>query len=118
MGEECRGIGKFVNGKAYITAAGENGEVVTFRLHDEFTNEFLDIETSISFTDKAGSAKAPVPMGVVNGTTGITSIDSIDEETIEAIYDMSGREVKEMTGGLYIVKLRVDGKTVTKKIRK
>lgn len=118
VGEECRGIGKFVNGKAYITAAGENGEVVTFRLHDEFTNEFLDIETSISFTDKAGSAKAPVPMGVVNGTTGITSIDSIDEETIEAIYDMSGREVKEMTSGLYIVKLRVDGKTVTKKIRK
>lgn len=118
VGDECRGEGKFVNGKAYISVAGEMGEVVTFRLCDKWTGEFVDVTTELTFTDMAGTAKSPVLMGVLDGTTGIVDINSIDSDNIEAIYDAAGRAVSEMTEGIYILKVREGDRVVTKKVRK
>lgn len=118
VGDECRGEGEFVNGKAYISVAGEMGEVVTFRLCDKWTGEFIDVTTELTFTDMAGTAKAPVLMGVLDGTTGIVDINSIDSGNIEAIYDAAGRAVSEMTEGIYILKVREGDRVVTKKVRK
>ena len=118
VGDECRGKGEFVNGKAYISVAGEMGEVVTFRLCDKWTGEFIDVTTELTFTDMAGTAKSPVLMGVLDGTTGIVDINSIDSDNIEAIYDAAGRAVSEMTEGIYILKVRKGDRVVTKKVRK
>lgn len=118
VGDECRGEGEFVNGKAYISVAGEMGEVVTFRLCDKWTGEFIDVTTELTFTDMAGTAKSPVLMGVLDGTTGIVDINSIDSDNIEAIYDAAGRVVSEMTEGIYILKVREGDRVVTKKVRK
>lgn len=118
VGDECRGEGEFVNGKAYISVAGEMGEVVTFRLYDKWTGEFIDVTTELIFADMAGTAKAPVLMGVLDGTTGIVDINSIDSNSIEAIYDAAGRAVSEMTEGIYILKVREGDRVVTKKVRK
>lgn len=118
VGDECRGEGEFVNGKAYISVAGEMGEVVTFRLCDKWTGEFVDVTTELTFTDMAGTAKSPVLMGVLDGTTGIVDINSIDSDNIEAIYDAAGRAVSEMTEGIYILKVREGDRVVTKKVRK
>lgn len=118
VGDECRGEGEFVNGKAYISVAGEMGEVVTFRLCDKWTGEFVDVTTELTFTDMAGTAKSPVLMGVLDGTTGIVDINSIDSNSIEAIYDAAGRAVSEMTEGIYILKVREGDRVVTKKVRK
>ncbi|MBQ8451022.1 MAG: T9SS type A sorting domain-containing protein [Bacteroidaceae bacterium] len=118
VGDECRGKGEFVNGKAYISVAGEMGEVVTFRLCDKWTGEFIDVTTELTFTDMAGTAKTPVLMGVLDGTTGIVDINSIDSDNIEAIYDAAGRAVSEMTEGIYILKVRKGDRVVTKKVRK
>ena len=118
VGDECRGEGEFVNGKAYISVAGEMGEVVTFRLCDKWTGEFIDVTTELTFTDMAGTAKSPVLMGVLDGTTGIVDINSIDSDNIEAIYDAAGRAVSEMTEGIYILKVREGDRVVTKKVRK
>ena len=66
----------------------------------------------------AGSVKAPVMMGAMVGTTGIVDINSIDNNNIEAIYDLSGRKVEQMTEGIYVIKVREGDKIVTKKVRK
>ena len=57
-------------------------------------------------------------MGTIEGTTGIVDINSIDSNNVEAIYDISGRKVEQMTEGIYVIKVREGDKIVTKKVRK
>ena len=118
VGEECRGEGKFINGKAFISVGGESGDVVTFRLYNKWTEEFTDITTEVMFTDMAGSIKAPLSFGLLEGTTGIVDINTIDRNNVEAIYDITGRKVEQMTEGIYVIKVREGDKIVTKKVRK
>jgi hypothetical protein len=118
VGDECRGEGKFINGKAYISVAGEAGEIVTFRLYNMWTGEFIDVVTEVAFADMIGSAKAPIFLGKVDGTTGIIDVNAIDADSIEGIYDISGRRVDNMTQGIYILKVREGDQIVTKKVRK
>lgn len=118
VGDECRGEGKFINGKAFIGVGGESGEVVTFRLYNKWTGELLDIAQEIPFGDMAGSISAPVLMGTIDGTTGIVDINTIDNNNVEAIYDITGRKVEQMTEGIYVIKVREGDRIVTKKVRK
>ena len=118
VGDECRGEGRFINGLAFISVAGEADENVTFRLYNKYTGEFVDIDRELQFSGMAGSVKVPVTMGTIEGTTGIVDINSIDSNNVEAIYDISGRKVEQMTEGIYVIKVREGDKIVTKKVRK
>ena len=118
VGDECRGEGKFINGKAFISVGGESGENISFRLLNKWTGELLDVAQEIPFGDMAGSISAPVLMGTIDGTTGIVDINTIDGNNIESIYDITGRAVTEMSEGIYILKVREGDKIVTKKVRK
>ena len=117
VGDECRGEGKFINGLAFISVSGDAGETVTFRLYNRISREFVDLDCELEYTGIAGSVKAPVIMSTIEGTTGIIDINSVDSNSIEAIYDLSGRKVERMTGGIYVLKIRDGGKIVTKKVR-
>lgn len=120
VGDECRGEGKFVNGRAYITAAGEAGEVVTLRLYNTWTGEYFDVAEEVAFTDLAGSVKAPVRFNA--GTTAIDNLSS-DALTIQGhvatadgtiqVLDVQGKIVAEgfqridlshLGQGVYVVK--------------
>ncbi len=120
VGDECRGEGKFVNGRAYITAAGEAGEVVTLRLYNTWTGEYFDVAEEVAFADLAGSVKAPVRFNA--GTTAIDNLSS-DALTIQGhvatadgaiqILDVQGKIVAEgfqridfshLGQGVYVVK--------------
>ena len=116
--DECRGEGRFINGLAFISVAGEADENVTFRLYNKVSGEFIDLDRELQFAGMAGSVKVPVTMGTIEGTTGIVDINSIDSNNIEAIYDISGRKVEQMTEGIYVIKVREGDKIVTKKVRK
>ena len=118
VGDECRGEGRFINGLAFISVAGEADENVTFRLYNKVLGEFIDLDRELQFAGMAGSVKVPVTMGTIEGTTGIVDINSIDNNNIEAIYDISGRKVEQMTEGIYVIKVREGDKIVTKKVRK
>ena len=117
VGDECRGEGKFIDDLAFISVAGDAGETVTFRLYNRISREFVDLDSELDYTGIAGSVKAPVTMGTMEGTTGIVDISTIDSNSIEVIYDLSGRKVEKMTDGIYILKVRENGKVVTKKVR-
>ncbi len=116
--DECRGEGRFINGLAFISVAGEADENVSFRLYNKVSGEFIDLDRELQFSGMAGSVKAPVTMGTIEGTTGIVDINSIDSNNVEAIYDISGRKVEQMTEGIYVIKVREGDKIVTKKVRK
>lgn len=120
VGDECRGKGKFVNGKAYITAAGEPGDMVTLRLYNQWTGEYVEVLGEVAFTDIAGSAKEPIRFSAVE--TGVDHL-SAATLTIQAnvayasgdiqVYDAQGKLVAEgyqrvdlnhLNQGVYMVK--------------
>ena len=121
VGDECRGEGKFVNGRAYITAAGEAGEVVTLRLYNTWTGEYIEVEGAVEFTDMAGSVKAPVCFkagavtGIENAATNALTIQghvATADGTIQ-ILDVQGKVIAEgyqridfshLGQGVYVVK--------------
>ena len=120
VGDECRGEGKFVNGRAYITAAGEAGEVVTLRLYNTWTGEYFDVAEQVAFTDLAGSVKAPVRFNakttaienVVAGALTVQGNVVLAADAIQ-VYDAQGKLVAEgfqrvdmshLSSGVYVVK--------------
>ena len=117
VGDECRGEGRFINGLAFISVAGEADENVTFRLYNKYTGEFVDVDRELQFSGMAGSVKVPVTMGTIEGTTGIDEVKG-ENGNVKTIYDISGRKVEQMTEGIYVIKVREGDKIVTKKVRK
>ena len=115
--DECRGEGRFINGLAFISVAGEADENVTFRLYNKVSGEFIDLDRELQFSGMAGSVKAPVTMGTIEGTTGIDEVKG-ENGNVKTIYDISGRKVEQMTEGIYVIKVREGDKIVTKKVRK
>ena len=120
VGDECRGEGKFVNGRAYITAAGEAGEVVTLRLYNTWTGEYFDVAEQVAFTDLAGSVKAPIRFNaattaienVVAGALTVQGNVALAADAIQ-VYDAQGKLVAEgfqrvdmshLNSGVYVVK--------------
>ena len=120
VGDECRGEGKFVNGKAYITAAGKAGDMVTLRLYNQWTGEYVEVLGEVAFTDIAGSAKEPIRFNAVE--TGVDNLTATTL-TIQAnvayasgdiqVYDAQGKLVTEgyqrvdlshLNSGVYVVK--------------
>ena len=118
VGDECRGMGKVVkDGKMMINVAGKSGETVTFRLHNEYTGEFIPLETEVRYSNGYGSLKSPLSITgpSISGISEITTGEN-DEETY---YDLYGRKVEgELSTGIYIVKTVKNGKVTVTKVSK
>ena len=102
VGDECRGEGKAVNGRYFITASGQKGESVTLRVIDNETGE-LQTAGSLQFAQAVGSLKTPVKLNV--NVCGIENIavdaDQLDDNAV--IYDLQGRRLGKDAKGLLIV---------------
>lgn len=71
-GEECRGIGKYVQDLLYLTVYGENGEYISFKAIDNNTGKNYDIEETEMFVpDVLGSRKKPYSLHIAHDNTGI-----------------------------------------------
>lgn len=141
VGDECRGEGKVVNGTAYITAAGEAGEIVSFRLYSPSTGRYVDVETKLEFTNLAGSVQAPVmlmapiatdiddvAMGsqaiYFNGTTlnlgdynGTAVVVTIDGKVVATTTEASV-SVEALPNGVYVVIVdSAEGRIVKKVVK-
>ena len=120
VGDECRGMGSAVQGgKMMISVAGKAGERVTFRLHNELTGEFIDLNETLTYAQRAGSLKNPVVLTSDAIVTGIAEVEASDDAAVQGIFDLSGRRVENMNaGGIYIVKTLENGKVVARKVIK
>lgn len=75
---ECRGIGKFVDGKLFMTVHGtiNDDQVIAFRAYENVTGQEYSIGETIQFNGQhEGSVNAPVALHI-NVTTGIVSIQN------------------------------------------
>jgi hypothetical protein len=111
---ECRGEGSFDCGLAFITVHTDGGEEVSFRLHNELTDEYFDIDQTVVSRMRIGSVKAPMQLTSNSVVTGIATV-GCSATNVES-YDLNGRAVDGNAKGIIIRKMQ-DG-TVKKVVRK
>lgn len=81
-GNECRGVGKYVDNKLFMTIHGTitNNETINFKAYENATGQEYDISESIVFNgQQEGSFTSPVALHI-SGATGISEIS--DKYTI------------------------------------
>ena len=76
-GNECRGIGKYADGKLFFAIHGmiANNENISFKAYENATGQEYNISESIIFNgQQEGSLSAPYRLNVKNDATGIGDI--------------------------------------------
>jgi hypothetical protein len=115
-GDECRGIGKWVGDKLFITVHGTcgQGETITFQAYDSTTDETLSVSETITFEGQSlGSLDTPMLLHIGNTVTGISDIPASSVNGTKT-YDLQGRSTFRHNRGMTIV-VELDG-TVKKRI--
>lgn len=104
VGEECRGVGKYIDGKIFLSVYGEKSEPIVFKAVDKESGETFDIDTKIDFkADAVGTVNNPCQLQLGN-TTGIVGVGDETAEDEDA-YNALGQKVKNTRrSGLYIYK--------------
>lgn len=140
VGGECRGEGRMVDGKCFITVHADKDEVISFLMHDDMTDEVRTVNERLAFSEMAGSVKRPLRMtlgtttsideatidrsgiAVVNGQISIQGLDVASILVVNpagAVVLRNQTNISHLPSGAYIVKVKTtDGKTITKKITK
>ena len=112
-GDECRGIGRWVNDKLFIGVQGSAGsdDVISFRCYDSTTDEIVPVAETILFDgDSHGSLAAPIRLTLQGIATGI---DANSVSGTFDVYSTNGmlvrRNVTSLRGlapGVYLVRGR------------
>lgn len=104
VGNECRGEGRCVNGKFYIGVHGKAGEKVNFKLYNEYTGEYTDVESTMTMSKMAGSYDAPVVLEADMATTGIATAVSAIASADAQLFNAAGQRVGANQKGMVISK--------------
>ena len=73
-GDECRGIGVFIESSYFITVHGQQGDDISFKAFDNNSSEERDIKESLTFDENPlGSLTAPYGL-TLDKSTGINNI--------------------------------------------
>ena len=62
VGDECRGEGRMINGRFFVTVYGEMGEKVSFRLYDALTGEYFVLDDAVDFASTVGTYQRPMAL--------------------------------------------------------
>ena len=104
---ECRGEGVFIDGIGFVTVHCNNGEMVTFQLHNELTGEYYDIDQTVKSRIRVGSLEDPFKLtSTQNTSTGIGTVNSIVGTSQH--YDLNGRLLNSQRKGVSIQR-KADG---------
>ena len=75
VGNECRGEGKAIDGRLFITIHGNLGEKVNFVARNKATNECFTVEENVVLQRNLGSIHHPFLLNLGNQTTGIEAVN-------------------------------------------
>lgn len=131
VGDECRGEGRMINGRFFVTVHGEMGEKVSFRLYDVLTGEYIVLDDAVDFASTVGTYQRPMALN----TPTLTGIDSftgdqgvgvyldggrvvvagVAAESVE-VYNASGMRVaaEGLGTGVYVVRVKTASGTITR----
>ncbi|MDR0232853.1 MAG: T9SS type A sorting domain-containing protein [Dysgonamonadaceae bacterium] len=100
-GEECRGIGKYINGRLYITVHGTNiGETITFKAIENQSQKEAKINESVSFDEIIlGTLSQPHPLNI----SIITDMDDVTEDDF-SIYPIPVKDHLTVRGDISKIK--------------
>lgn len=131
VGDECRGEGRMINGRFFVTVHGEMGEKVSFRLYDALTGEYFVLDDAVDFASTVGTYQRPMALNIPT----LTGIDSVTGDQGVAVYLDGGRvvvagvaaesvEVYNASGmrvaaeglgtGVYVVRVKTASGTITR----
>lgn len=117
---ECRGMGKYIDGKLFITIYGDGSEHITFKASDA-SGIVYDIKESYTFaSDVHGNRKSPVTL-TIGSATDIATLKTNPSIGSVSYYSLSGIPVgtskHSLAQGIYVAKYTLkDGNVITKKI--
>ena len=132
---ECRGEGKMIGERFYITVHGATGDKIELKLYDKIADEIIDIASVLTFASSAGTYSQPYPIDT-NNVSGINDVNAeggvvvnIDGDNIVVcgaeegdvkVYNACGMQVPAtgISSGVYLVKVNTPQGVVTKKIIK
>lgn len=104
-GDECRGVGRWADGRLFLTVHGEMGQgsTITLRLYDTVTEEAQDIEETFVFEGQClGTLAEPVLLHPIDIATKTVSIP-MDGKESQRIYSPDGKQLEKPLRGLNIV---------------
>ena len=114
VGDECRGEGKAIDGRLFITVHANGGEQISFKLRNETTGELFDIDQTVRMQQMLGSVKQP--FGMTANADAATGIQNVNRELRTSdYYDLGGRRID--SNGKGILLLRANDGSVRKMMR-
>ena len=108
VGDECRGEGRLVDGKFFITVHANSGEMISFKLYDQTSGQYFDIDQTVRMQQMLGTVNKPFGMTTkADTTTGIQSMDNV--QCTMNNYDLGGRRIDSNVKGIQLQRTS-DGK--------
>ena len=103
VGDECRGVAKYINGKYFLSVYGDKNVAVSFVAVEKETGVAYSISEAVGFKpDALGSVSSPYVMNL-SSTTAIDNITADDTTGHEGIYNTLGQRVNRVSrNGIFI----------------
>jgi len=111
IGDECRGVGKCIRGRFFITVHCDAGERVSFRLCYLPTGQLAEVSETLHAGGHflQGSLRYPLLMHSPDAVTGIAD-NRYGRSASHTYYDLSGRRRVNARAGV-VIERRADGTT-------
>ena len=108
VGGECRGEGRLVDGKFFITVHANDGELVSFTLYDGESGIEYPISETVAATRMLGTVQQPLQLtadtqGIAETKVGLTEDDG------HVSYDLGGRAVQTGRKGQMLLQRERNG---------
>ncbi|RKW58600.1 MAG: hypothetical protein D8H98_10675 [Prevotella sp.] len=108
VGNECRGEGRCIDGKLFITVHSKMGETIRFVLFDTRTGALYHVPQTTLARPLVGGLTNPLPLSLGAGTTGVGMVHNDDVNA--EVFNLQGQRIAKPQRGVNIIRDK-NGKT-------